>query len=235
MLDETQIKILNGCKVSLGPNIDWFNSENLKVVQKIMNAKLVAPSQWVVPIIQDKVGKDTKVFVWASGIDINFWKPKYCERKMVLIYLKSQISHETISELQNYIGQIGYKSIIVRYGHYSRSTFKKILSRCFSAIWVGGTESQGIALFESWAMNVPTLVLPKDRWESPEGKIYSASAAPYLDDSLGKFFTSEVLSFTEVRSFIADCLENKFEPRKTVALKYCATDQTLTLVNSIET
>jgi hypothetical protein len=234
VLNPGELSALNEFKVAFGPNIDWFNLDNLDVIKKISSAQCIAPSQWVVPIIQEKVGTATKVFVWAAGVDLDFWKPKSNERDMVLIYLKSQISDKTIAKLKYYLDCLGHSSTVVEYGDYSPSEFKKILDKCFSAVWIGDTESQGIALLETWAMNVPTLVLPRNSWESPEGKMYSASAAPYLEESLGRFFTSKDVAFSEVERFITDCLLGKFEPRKTISLKYSAIGQTIALVNSID-
>ncbi len=71
-------------------------------------------------------------------------------------------------------------------------------------------ESQGIAWTEAWACDVPTFF-----WDNSEpiylGVKYNGSAAPYLDDATGRFFTN----FESFTNLIDQWESNrfKFSPR----------------------
>lgn len=60
-------------------------------------------------------------------------------------------------------------------------------------IYVGKSESQGLALHEAWMADVPTLVYNPKKWQTvSEGKSYSwnddSIAAPYLVEDTGMFW-----------------------------------------------
>ena len=234
VLSDPEIDKLNSCRVALGPNIDWFNDDNLNVISKISHPRLIAPADWVIPIIREKVGLESSALVWAAGLDLTYWNPSGNHKRQILIYLKTQNSQEELLKLEGYIRSLGFIPKVIRYGQYSRIDFRKNLDKSYAAIWMGGTESQGIALFECWAMNVPTLVIPRDFWKCPEGRIYPASSAPYLEDALGKFFKATDITLPEIGDFLKECAMGYFEPRKIMKLKYSSRSRALSLIKSIE-
>ena len=76
---------------------------------------------------------------------------------------------------------------MIRYGNYSKEGYLDHLRKADCMIMVGTTESQSLAQFEAWSVNVPTLVFSRDHREY-KGKIYKASSSPFLNPQLGFFF-----------------------------------------------
>jgi hypothetical protein len=88
------------------------------------------------------------------------------------------------------------------YGNYKSADYKKLLSEVDLCVFFSPSESQGIALAESWASDVPTWVYERGFWTAPNGDVYSSSSAPYLTDYTGNFFTS-INEFNDLINFIA--------------------------------
>ena len=80
--------------------------------------------------------------------------------------------------------QSGYDVDMIHYGRYQKDEFREKLRRCEFAVVLSQRETQGIALAEMWAMNVPTLC-----WESFvtefNGILIPSSSCPYLTRRTG--------------------------------------------------
>jgi hypothetical protein len=125
-----------------------------------------------------------RVVSWYAGVDTHFWKPKDVEKgKDVLVYWKNAPKAFSI-ETENILKNNDYNIHRVVYGNYSRRMFKKLLNRCQFAVFLSITETQGIALAESWSMNVPTIV-----WDPQIEHYYlrnvPTTASPYLTTETG--------------------------------------------------
>jgi hypothetical protein len=83
-----------------------------------------------------------------------------------------------------------------------------------AAIWIGGTESQGLALLECWSMDVPTLVLKNMSWRSPNNQIYPASSAPYMTETAGLLSKSDKFCKEDFEDFFSKL--KHFSPRESV-------------------
>lgn len=120
-----------------------------------------------------------RVVSWYAGVDTDYWKPSDTPKeKEVLVYWKNT-PKAFCTEAELLLKNAGCKIHRVVYGHYSRKKFKALLERSKFAVFLSITETQGIALAESWAMDVPTIV-----WD-PEIEHYylrgiQTTAAPYL-------------------------------------------------------
>jgi hypothetical protein len=215
-LAKNEIDILSETNLTLGPNIDWFNRENIKVISQLKRVKILVPHYWVTPTIKRLLPNNCQVLVWYSGIDTIFWEKKKTNSRLhrVLIYVKNQKDLENLFLAKSYLEhrQISYE--VVRYGSYSQSQLKTVLSRVSAAIWIGGTESQGLALLECWAMDVPTLVLKTTSWHSPDGQVYSASSAPYMTEAVGQFSSSSNFRNEDFENFFSKLKD--FSPRDSV-------------------
>jgi hypothetical protein len=130
--------------------------------------------------------------------------------------LQSQknITIEDIKLVQQYSKILEEKGFLVSqfvYGHYKQPHYKRELTRSKFMIWCGGTESQSIAQFQSWAMDVPTLVLKKEIFIENLSQ-FKASSSPYLTDSTGTFFDSNSQPERVINSWLAKI--HTFSPRK---------------------
>jgi hypothetical protein len=205
LLTKAQVEQLKLKKVLLGPNIHFENPHIASIVRSLNHRKIVAPSEWVANYFESS-GIETrkKIAVWASTVDPDDWSPLNKSRSTVLIYLKDFSKQELLEEITQYLSLGGVKFHVLNYGSYSKRDFRKFLNRSSCAIWIGGTESQGLALLESWFMDVPTLVLENSVFTSSDGFCFPASSAPYLDNKCGRFFSMYDHIPTQISTFLSE-------------------------------
>ncbi|BDC34782.1 hypothetical protein Noda2021_07400 [Candidatus Dependentiae bacterium Noda2021] len=145
------------------------------------------PSPWVeIACIEDEPRLAGKIAVWFAGVDVNFWQPAAHDQKPnVLVYWKTDSESWCIAA-EDIIRKYGYNPTRLRYGAYSTDHYKSVLHGCQFAVFLSRSESQGVALAEAWAMDVPTFVWNPQAM-SAYGKVYNpVSACPYLTDAQGK-------------------------------------------------
>jgi len=125
---------------------------------------------------------------WPTGVDIDFWTPKtnHLNSKQILIFQKNGPSDLTDS-CKKLIKSLGYNVIEIVYGKYKPSEYLQKLHTAEMEVFFSKSESQGIALLEAWAANVPTLVWNRG-YMTYKGRDWTASSAPYLSDETGLFF-----------------------------------------------
>lgn len=196
---------INSKNLFLGPNIDFLLDRNLKMLRMFPNAVLLVPSEWVIDVLQTNTILQKRTFkVWAAGVDENFWKNSqglYHLRKNVLIYLKGIVERSEVERIISTLNLLGYSYELIEYGSYTNSFFKKILAKSSFAIWLGSTESQGIAQFQAWSMGVPTLIKQKDSYIL-DNVSYRASASPYLTPQTGCFTKSSEVKAEDIEQFV---------------------------------
>jgi hypothetical protein len=178
------------------PEIDWY----------------IAPCNWARDCnCEEEPFIKGKTVIWYAGVDTEFWKPQDSkeETKTMLIYWKTEPESFCI-EIKTILQKHGWQTKCLRYGNYSQDQYKQLLNEVDAAIFISVSESQGIALAECWAMNVPTLV-----WNP--GKVFvfnrwvNANSAPYLSKKTGFFWKN----FEELEQLLKnfDVLNNEFNPR----------------------
>ncbi len=203
-------------KIIVGPNMFGRASEQNHILTNNVIDIYLTPSQWnKIGHIEDEPKVSRIIHVWPAGVDQEYWKPENPHKtNKVLIYWKTE-SEEFCKEVEKIIKKNGWQPIILKYGDYSKEKYKKILNRVTYAVFISVSESQGIALAECWAMNVPTLV-----WNPEEpifylGKCFSpVSSCPYLTKETGISWKT-LPELNELVQMIPGNLDN-FAPRKWV-------------------
>lgn len=142
------------------------------------------PCKWnFIDILQECSQLKNKLHVWPAGVDENYWNPTCTLSEKtgsdVLVYWKTEPESLCI-EVEKLLITHGWNPIRIRYGSYTKEGYKQVLDRCRFAVFISRSESQGIALAECWAMDIPTLV-----WDPHTvtwlGKVFDpVNAAPYL-------------------------------------------------------
>lgn len=202
-----QERNLNIENIVVGPNLfltpKGFDSE---LQNKLVKA-IVVPAQWVADYWSREMPEIShKIVIWTVGVDFNYWQPLALKQETsnskVIIYVKSQ-DDLLVNEVKLLLKKSGFLFSIITYGCYSEEHYRKELQSSVALIYIGKSESQGIALLEAWAMNVPTFVYnAKEAMviQSEAGAIYlqenNYSTAPYLTEERGLFWntTSELQS-----------------------------------------
>ena len=208
-----KIKMNNYKYLIAGPNISILPTHDDCILLNDKVDLIVVPSEWVKKLYEKFTNK--KILVWYAGIDASYWNPsKRVSQNKILIYFKHPNRNilKNVSELIKKLN-ISYK--VLEYGSYSQSLYKKELLKSKLVIFITLTESQSLALAESWAMNVPTFVRKSEFDLENKFKKYShTSNAPYLNKDNGMFFEDlEKLSYLIQKLFNN---ELEFSPRKWV-------------------
>ena len=185
-------------KLLVGPNISVRSNEHNGLLASQEVDVCLVPSNWVKKAyIEDEPTLKSRISVWFAGVDEEFWKPnKRIDSKKVLVYCKTG-DLELCDETELIVTKSGFTPIRIVYGQYDKETYRTILSECRFSIFISPSESQGIALAESWSMDVPTLVMRAKKNQIISGKLFTdVSSAPYLNKEVGEFWDDrEELSF----------------------------------------
>ena len=178
-------------KIIAGPNLVISPLENDQILGDPAIDKCVVPSDWVkIAYEKDLPGLRGRIEVWYAGIDTDYWRKDRESKnaKNITIYQKTG-SRKMYKKIKKIVKKLGYKPIIIRYGRYKKHQFKELMQSTFVSIFISGSESQGIALAESWAMNVPTLVWQPIAVKINERSYAIHSSAPYLSKHTGALWT----------------------------------------------
>lgn len=204
-----------------GPNVITVpNEADSLIASKEVDICLV-PSVWVRELYAS-ISPELKdrLFVWPAGVDANYWcggepiQKGKSDIREYLLYIKGSEGQRLAGEYVELFDRIGATYRVITYGRYSLAQYKSLLSKSKIMIVLGGTESQGLAFAEAWAMNVPTLIYFVDSWKSPDGNNYCAESAPYLSSQTGAYFRSTSDLFDLMNNIESNKL--KYSPREWV-------------------
>lgn len=143
-----------------------------------------------------------------------------------LVYVKRG-SQEIFEKAVGLLQARGISHQIFFYGSYKHTDFSHALQKSKFAVWIGGSESQGLALLEAWKAEVPTFVYhrPGDIYVSDRDHSLKLgpgewSPAPYLNPDRGKFWST----LEELTKLIDDTISNSvsFHPGVTVSEEFSA-------------
>jgi len=208
-------------KLIVGPFICNHPSEYNQITLSKEIDSLVFFSEWHKVMFEHYSSPLKNATIWFSGVDINKWKPSNIVKQKCLIYYKTPNS-KLLNVVYNKLNQSNIEPILLKYGSYTPEGYKTALDQAQFCIFISVTETQGVALLESWSMNVPTLVWNSAIWEYQGFKYEKASSCPYLNSKLG-------LDFKGIKDFeiTFDSFLNKindFTPREIVSNNFKTTD-----------
>jgi hypothetical protein len=181
----------------IGPHFN-IPKINLNKLSECSNYVIIQPSDWVIrlfkiyhPCISDKLCsipfcvntekfKPLKPLIERNGVIVYFKRRKRSDLNIILDKLRSDNIQYTLLE----------------YGSYKEDNFLRLLRDTKYVIWVGCHESQGFALEETLACDVPVLVWNVKKvsdetnsyWE--KNKINQpATSVPYWSNECGEVFS----------------------------------------------
>lgn len=191
------INLPKNYSIIAGPNI-FIRHQEIKKDVDLSRIVYLHPSEWVKSFWEESGFNRCSINIWPAGIDITaFPTSENSLRKKVLVYFKQRSKAELETVLQTLRKEdIPYN--LIEYGSYKEKGFKKALSESKYAIWIGRQESQGIALQEILASNVPILlwdITHFGQWEADkkqmekfnewENNFSKATSAPYFNEQCG--------------------------------------------------
>jgi hypothetical protein len=216
-LDE-RIKILVGPNFAFPPLTDKLKPRFV----------LLQPSAWARDFCLKFRYDQGPVEAWATGIDVADFSASTKAKTKVLIYFKERYPWELDFAVSILAGK-GLDFEIIRYGNYKESDYKNLLSQSKYIIWIGRQESQGIALQEALASDVPIIVWDVKNighWQplfkhnlnffSPAERAYDkTTSAPYFSDKCGRIILEKEQLAEMVDYFETN--RHNFQPREYLA------------------
>lgn len=179
-------------KLIVGPNL-YALPRNIPQSIFIEKYPHIMPAPWVVDFWKHFWYRGI-LDSWPVWIDTEQFTPSSEEKTKVVIYFK-QRREEDLEQVQKILDTQKINYICIRYGSYSESLFQEALRSAKYVIWIGGSESQGIAFAEILSCNIPILVwdisslrqsiFPGASFIEDELDYLWVTSAPYFDDSCG--------------------------------------------------
>ena len=209
-------------KFIFGPHFSVFPDNKLLNINNVhKNSVYIQPSDWARDVwINKGAGTILPIKSFPFPVEIEKFKPlnffEEAERKNVFIMYK-QRNLDDLKVIINFLhNNITYR--IFNYTkRYDENDYINYLQTCKYGIWIGRHESQGFALEEALAMNVPLLV-----WEtttmsqetsSPQSYInVFGSVIPYWDVRCGEYFYTKETFEATFNTFISNIAT--YKPRE---------------------
>jgi len=177
----------------VGPNLVVM-PKDLPIGVNFQNAIYLQPSEWAAQLWQNQGFDACPLRAWPVGIDTEEFQPSIVpeNQRKVLVYHKQRDVRELTLILET-LHEMRIPYWLMLYGHYNEQDYKQYLSQTSFIIWHGCHESQGIALEEAMACDIPVLV-----WDvtslaqafsaykfSEDLARFKVTAIPYFDDLCG--------------------------------------------------
>ncbi len=172
-----------------GPCIVTSPLEHNRLLMSPEIDRVVVPSDWVLNFYAHQIPEiSEKIRVWPAGVSTSEPSSK---SGPVIIYDKN-FSPEALNDASVTVSSLSLESKIFTYGTFKKEEYLKALQSAPLMIYLSRSESQGIALQEAWARNVPTLLPYSGTWKSWgfEWKDDMINA-PYLTNTTGSFYKNK--------------------------------------------
>jgi hypothetical protein len=174
-----------------GPVNALFIDECGGIMQQPEIDLAIVASEWIIDFHRDAPDLARKSRAVPCGVDVEFWNPAGVRKeRAAVVYWKS--GDEAFCEhVEGVVRRCGLEPLRVRSRHGEHGIFtpdqlRALLDRAVVSVFLSAWESQGIALAESWSMNVPTVVWDPQGDAEWRGRHFtSASSAPYMTPATG--------------------------------------------------
>ena len=197
-------------KLVVGPNMSVLPSDNDGIMTSDEIDLILFPSQWTKDHwVHFEKRLEPKIKLWPAGVDV----PELHggDRTKVLVYVKNP-PQGLLEHIVSFLEKNSVSYEVIYYGKYDRNEYFSLLEKSRLAIFLSASESQGLALFEAWAHDVPTLVWNRGYWEvGGETWREEKISAPYLTDECGAFFKDQSDFETAYLTFAEHA--SQFKPR----------------------
>lgn len=177
-------------KIIVGPVMSVLPADHSYIMLDKEIDLILFPSQWTKDYwLFFEKDLENKIKIWPVGVDVPKLEKK--DGNLILIYYK-KAPKELLNYIKNFFSKKNIMYKIVKYGKYNQKNYFSLLNKSKISIFLSESESQGLAMFESWARDVPTLVWNRGYWQKGDNKwVDKKISSPYLTDSCGIFFTDQ--------------------------------------------
>lgn len=201
-----------------GPNLVVVPSHHGGILLSPEIDRVIVPSEWVrdVYVTYDS-GLGDRIVVWPAGVDERTWCPAGERTREALVYVKDA-PQDVTSVVLTALQAAGADPVVLRYGGHNAAQYLAALRACHWAVFLSTSESQGLALLEAWACDVPTLVWDPRPEVVHNGSAIRLSSAPYLTRETGRRFER----VEDLPEAIAEMRSGRISPREHVLAHWTA-------------
>lgn len=195
-----------------GPNLAVSPLSNHSILQDPAIDIVLVPSQWVfdqhasqAPSIRPKLR------IWAAGVHV----PEQSDMQKeidFLIFNKIHGDSSMSDRITEYLQGRGYTVKVLAYGMFDQLKYWHLLDHSKHMIYLSESESQGLAMAEAWARNVPTLVWERGFWAYGGHYWKGNTASPYVTEENGMRFRD----YEEFVELLPLFINTPFAPREYV-------------------
>ncbi len=177
--------------LAAGPVNALFADEHDAILQRPEIDLVIVPSEWTIDFYREVPDLVAKSRVCPCGVDAEAWKPAGAPRtRSAVVYWKSG-DERFCEEVEGIVRRSGLQPERVRsrpgeHRIFTPEALRTLLDTSVLAVFLSAFETQGIALAEAWAMDVPTVVWDPQGDAEWRGRHFKAgSSAPYLTRATG--------------------------------------------------
>lgn len=179
-------------KFIFGPHFSVFPDRKLLPLLNNKNYVYIQPSEWACDIWKNITQYSINLNVFNFPVNITRFKPKEdLKRTKVSIYYKRR-DPEQLEYIKAFLSSKGIVYRIFNYvTKYKEEEYLEYLQNSRFMFVLDAHESQGFALEEAMACNVPLLVWNVNTMADEYGSRYpslTATSVPYWDERCGKIF-----------------------------------------------
>jgi hypothetical protein len=210
----------------IGPGIYDHPKQNIKLLGDRRFASYIVFCEWM-RVMFAKWYDGDHLYLWFGGIDVADWPAGGEQRKDidVLVYDKIRWHRDTLEPsfrqpILDELDRRGLRVAVVRYGAYTLATYRRLLERSRSMLFLCEHETQGMAYQEAMASNLPVLAWDPGSWVDPnclkwESEPVPTTSVPYFSNQCGVRF-SDLSEFPAALEHFLDG-RSHFAPRHWVA------------------
>lgn len=202
-------------KLIAGPNIVITPTDHDSIITDPTIDTILVPSKWIqdlYALCDPTLVNRTKI--WPAGVEIP--ESSTSEVKSYAfdcLVFKKHIPKAMYANIIDELKKRNTSYQVITYGSYTPADYFDLLSKCRYMIYLQNVESQGLALQEAWARNIPTLVWNPGVFTYPQGyTIHGNICAPYLSEANGAYFKNTEDFPVSLENFIAHL--PSFHPRE---------------------
>lgn len=211
----------NARRVLYGPHFSVFPDHRYQMLPRDPRNVYILPSVWCHDLWKAMCEAHVRLAVAPFPVDVDRFSPDpSVTRTECLLYVKRR-SSDDITTVVNLLRAHGIHYRLFDYTmRYAESEFIDSLRRARFALWVGCHESQGFALEEALAMDVPLFVWSTNRMHQEKGMEHEyrlihteCTTVPYWDARCGTVITNAEDLSSAFDDFLRKIEEKRYSPR----------------------
>lgn len=209
-------------KIIFGPQIDVFQPGFTGPFREDLVGKCVfnGLSEWAIKMREEFVRCSIPTVCFPFAVNIDQFKPHNTQKDLdCLVYIKHRKA-DFVEKALTILNQIGLSYETITYSNYMEFDYMKLLERAKFMLCLDAHESQGFALEEAMAANVPLLVCDvKSMYEEYYGdlqvnadkkpKHLLATSVPYWSEQCG----IRIFDLEDLPAAIETMKTTEFHPR----------------------